>query len=237
VHWGFLATVLWGVGIAVIFTMAQSLAVIVAVIVRAANLNETEFVQQVLAAEKDGTLLSIATYCSTIVAGGAIAIAVATKHGATLRDYLNLKPVSIRTALLWIGGLVVVLVLSDLLTGALNKPIVPEFVAAIYKTADPVWTIWAATVIAAPLFEETFFRGFLFKGFEASVIGPAGAVLLTSALWAGIHLQYDLYGIASIFVLGLIIGSARVFTGSLYLPLAMHAVTNLIATAEAAAWG
>lgn len=236
-HWGFWATLLWGVGIALIFTLAQSIAVIVAVVLRTANLAEPDFAQQLAAIEKDGTVLSIATYCSTIICCGAIAVAVAAKNGATLRDYLCLNPVSIRAAVLWIGGLVVLLVLLDLLTGALNKPIVPDFVATVYKSANPVWTIWIATVIAAPLFEETFFRGFLFKGFEATIMGPACAVIVTSALWAGIHLQYDLYGIGTIFFLGLIFGAARVFTRSLYLPLAMHAVTNLIATGEAAVWG
>ncbi len=172
-HWGFWATLLWGVGIALIFTLAQSIAVIVAVVLRTANLAEPDFAQQLAAIEKDGTVLSIATYCSTIICCGAIAVAVAAKNGATLRDYLCLNPVSIRAAVLWIGGLVVLLVLLDLLTGALNKPIVPDFVATVYKSANPVWTIWIATVIAAPLFEETFFRGFLFKGFEATIMGPA----------------------------------------------------------------
>jgi hypothetical protein len=128
-HWGFWATILWGVGIALIFTLAQSIAVIVAVVLRTANLAEPDFVQQLAAIEKDGTVLSIATYCSTIICCGAIAVAVAAKRGATLRDYLCLNPVSIRAAVLWIGGLVVLLVLLDLLTGALNKPIVPDFVA------------------------------------------------------------------------------------------------------------
>jgi uncharacterized protein len=236
-HWGFWATILWGVGIALIFTLAQSIAVIVAVILRAPDLNEQELARQLAGVEKDGTVLSIATYCSTIICCGAIAIAIAAKSGARLRDYLCLNPVSVRAAVLWIGGLVVLLVLLDLLTGALNKPIVPEFVATVYKSAHPVWTIWIATVIAAPLFEETFFRGFLLKGFESTIMGPAGAVVVTSALWAGIHLQYDLYGIGTIFFLGLIFGAARVFTRSLYLPLAMHAVTNMIATGEAAMWG
>jgi len=41
------------------------------------------------------------------------------------------------------------------------------------------------------LFEELFFRGFLFRGLSSSFMGPVGAVLVTSALWALIHTQYD----------------------------------------------
>ena len=97
--------------------------------------------------------------------------------------------------------------------------------------------IWVAVIIAAPLFEETFFRGFLFKGFESSFMGPIGAVLVTAGLWAVIHLQYDAYGMASIFLFGLLLGAARVFTASLLVPLGLHAAASLVATIEVAILG
>jgi CAAX protease family protein len=89
-------------------------------------------------------------------------------------------------------------------------------------------------IIAAPLFEEAFFRGFLLKGLESSFMGPIGAVVVTAGLWALIHVQYDAFGMATIFCLGLLLGTARVFTGSLLVPLGLHAFTNLGATIEAA---
>jgi membrane protease YdiL (CAAX protease family) len=97
--------------------------------------------------------------------------------------------------------------------------------------------IWLALIVAAPLFEETFFRGFLFKGFESSFIGPSGAVLATAGLWAVIHAQYNLYEMTIIFCLGLLLGGARRATGTLSVPLALHAVVNLVATIEAALFG
>jgi uncharacterized protein len=237
-HWGFWATILWGFGIFAVFVMAQTISIVVAVLMDAGTAQGGAVVMERLKeAEKNGTLISIATYCSTIICCGAIAVAIAAKDRATFKGYLNLNSVSLRSALLWIGGMIAILVMIDMLTSALQRPVVPDFVAAVYKTSNPVWLIWGATVVAAPLFEEMFFRGFLFKGFQASVLGPAGAILLTSFLWAVIHLQYDLYGIVTIFLLGLIIGAARVATGSLYVPLAMHSITNVIATAEAAFWG
>jgi len=109
--------------------------------------------------------------------------------------------------------------------------------SAAYATATPVWTIWVAFVLAAPLFEEIFFRGFLFKGLESSFMGPIGAVFATAGLWAVIHIQYDAYEIATILCLGLLLGAARVFTGSLLVPLGLHAFANLVATTEAAVLG
>jgi membrane protease YdiL (CAAX protease family) len=49
-----------------------------------------------------------------------------------------------------------------------------------------------------------------------------------------IHIQYDVYGIVEIFVLGLVLGAARVKTGSIILTMFLHFVCNLVATAEAA---
>jgi membrane protease YdiL (CAAX protease family) len=66
-------------------------------------------------------------------------------------------------------------------------------------------------------------------------MGPLWAVAITAALWAIIHQQYDAYDIGVIFVMGLLIGAARVRTGSIYVPIAMHSVASLIATIEAAA--
>jgi hypothetical protein len=57
-------------------------------------------------------------------------------------------------------------------------------------------------------------------------------VLVTAGLWALMHIQYDAYGIATIFCLGVLLGFARARTGSLLVPLALHSVANLVATLE-----
>ena len=76
------------------------------------------------------------------------------------------------------------------------------------------------------------FRGFLLEGFRRSRLGPAGAVLLTSLIWTVLHAQYGLYELTHIFLLGIILGAARLSTGSVKVPMALHAVVNLIATIE-----
>jgi membrane protease YdiL (CAAX protease family) len=51
-------------------------------------------------------------------------------------------------------------------------------------------------------------------------------------VWSALHTQYDLYGIALIFLGGLLLGYARLRGGSAYVPIAMHVVQNLVATLE-----
>jgi membrane protease YdiL (CAAX protease family) len=89
-------------------------------------------------------------------------------------------------------------------------------------------------VVAAPVFEELFFRGFLLAGFQRTILGTAGAVVVTSLLWAVIHTQYDLYYMATIFVRGVVLGLARVHSGSLILPIGLHAFVNGLATMQTA---
>ena len=78
------------------------------------------------------------------------------------------------------------------------------------------------------------FRGFLFKGLLGSKLGEIGTVLVTAGAWAGIHFQYEAYGKVTVFIFGLLLGYARLRTRSLYTPLYLHSLMNLLATLEAA---
>lgn len=86
--------------------------------------------------------------------------------------------------------------------------------------------------VAAPVFEELFFRGFFFRGIQQSRLGNVGAVLITSFFWSIIHVQYDLPLIIWIFLLGILLGIARARSNSTYLTIALHALLNLIATIQ-----
>ena len=82
--------------------------------------------------------------------------------------------------------------------------------------------------------EELLFRGFLISGLRPTRLGASGAVLASALLWSAIHGQYDLYGMASIFALGVLLGAARVKTGSVLVAIVMHGLSNAIATLETA---
>jgi uncharacterized protein len=110
----------------------------------------------------------------------------------------------------------------------------PGFTVDAFKTSVWPGLFGVAVVIFAPLFEETFFRGFLFKGLKESAVGAVGTILLTSLLWALLHLQYNIFGMAQIFVLGLVFGAIRLKTNSLWAPLSLHVFWNLAALISAA---
>src|SRR5262249_2675623 len=80
--------------------------------------------------------------------------------------------------------------------------------------------------------EEAMFRGFLFRGWARSARGAFPAIVVISAIWAVIHVQYDWFGIAQIFCTGLLLGWVRWRSGSALLTLAMHGAMNAWATVE-----
>jgi membrane protease YdiL (CAAX protease family) len=57
---------------------------------------------------------------------------------------------------------------------------------------------------------------------------------LSALSWASIHLQYDWYGIATIFAAGLFLGCVRLKSGSILVTIWLHSLMNLIATVEIA---
>ena len=125
---------------------------------------------------------------------------------------------------------------ADALTMLLGRPVIPEFMIDAYQTAGFVPLLWVALVVMAPVFEEIFFRGFIFPGIRNSRLGVTGAIVLTSLAWAACHVQYDLYHMTVIFGMGIVLGVARWRTESVYPPMATHAALNLVATVQVAVY-
>jgi membrane protease YdiL (CAAX protease family) len=80
--------------------------------------------------------------------------------------------------------------------------------------------------IAAPVMEELVVRGFLFRGWSESSLGPVGAIILTSAVWALNHTQYDWFGRAIIFAFGLVLGHLRWTSKSTWTTVVAHSACN-----------
>lgn len=88
-----------------------------------------------------------------------------------------------------------------------------------------------ALVILAPIMEESIFRGYLFKAWRNTRLGLVGTLTLTSLIFALIHgAQYTWPLIAFLFVLSMLLGYAREKTGSIFTPIILHAINNLVST-------
>ncbi len=80
-------------------------------------------------------------------------------------------------------------------------------------------------VLFAPAQEELIFRGCLY-GLAKRYLGPAAGLVLTATLFAGIHLHLPSF--AALFVLAVCLTLAYEWTGSIFVPMTMHALFNLL---------
>jgi uncharacterized protein len=237
--WGFWPTIGLGAAIFAIYFVAQSLVAIIFsvpyILEKLAANPELDPRTLVSELSTNGLMTSIAIIISAIAGIAFILLFVKIRKGISLRNYMALHPLKIKTVLVIIVVLAAMLVLSsslDRFTGVSDNT---NFMVNMYKTSYWPPLLWIATVIFAPLFEEGFFRGFLFAGLSRSFLGPAGTIFLTAAVFASLHaLQYDAVGVATVFVLGLFFGIVRYKSGSLWSTIMLHSIWNLagmIATA------
>ena len=91
------------------------------------------------------------------------------------------------------------------------------------KTSTGVALLAVLAVVMAPLFEELFFRGFLFRGLARSWGWPLAAVL-SAAVFGAVHQQVTVF--IPLFALGFVLAWVYERTGSIWTPIALHAVFN-----------
>ncbi|TXD98648.1 CPBP family intramembrane metalloprotease [Psychrobacter frigidicola] len=186
----------------------------------------------------DGTIVSVSIIISCVILM-LVSIMIIRLKGGEVRRYLALNQFSLATGMALLGILIVFMIGSQALTYWLDaNP--SAFVDPLYQSVSSVWLLILALVIIAPIYEELVFRGLLWSAIAEQFSSPyinersaqRGAVIasiVTSIIFAIIHLQYGLYEISTIVVLALIFCYARIKSGSLLLPILLHILNNGVA--------
>ena len=229
--WGFWATMAFSLGVIVLLFVLQMIVTIGFVVIEYAanrNFGADDFMRLAT----NGLLFSLATWVSMPLCLAMVVLLIKLRRQLSVRQYLSLNRLPVRTYLIWTAIMLVLVIVSDGARWILGESVVPEVMIEAYRTAVVPPLLWGAIIIAAPVFEELFFRGFFFRGIQQSRLGNVGAVLITSFFWSIIHVQYDLPLIIWIFLLGILLGIARARSNSTYLTIALHALLNLIATIQ-----
>ncbi len=241
-----IATLLLLIAMVIGFFISQLIGVYIAGRLVLPNVDTLSAADIILAGSADGTVVSL-----SILISGAILLALSGLlikiRGGQVRRYLQIKTFKLMTALKLSGLLLLFMIASQLLTYVLDKdPMV--FITPLYESVSSIWLFVLAIVIVAPLYEEVIFRGLLWSALAeqfntvqlraattASVTlstkSAIAASLVTSLIFATIHLQYGLYEISTLVVLALIFCYARIKSGSLLLPIMLHIVNNGVALA------
>jgi len=220
--WGPWSTIGFGVLIVALWIAAQQAAV---VLLAGRGVKASDVMAR-------GWLVAWMTIVGAPTVVGASVLFARLRRGISVAAYLGLAWPSARQALRWSLICLGLLAAFDSLSLALGRPVVPEPMISMYRTAGALPVFLSGIVVAGPLAEEFLFRGFLFAGLRNSRLRPTGAIALTALAWGSLHLQYDLYGMATVAASGILLGLIRWRTGSLWLCTLVHSLMNLVASVE-----
>jgi CAAX protease family protein len=184
--------------------------------------------------DTDGTAVAIYTLISNPVEIVTLVLAIQLL-GTDVREYLGLDVPRPRDVAIAVAALAAAIAVADAVTFGLGKDMVPPFQIELHRTAREEGSLpwlWLAIIVAAPVGEELLFRGFMFRGFVHEPRDALPGILVISLIWSMLHVQYDWFGTAQVFAIGLLFGFVRWRTGSTTLAILMHVLLNLESVVE-----
>ncbi|MYE55062.1 MAG: CPBP family intramembrane metalloprotease [Chloroflexi bacterium] len=104
-----------------------------------------------------------------------------------------------------------------------------EYIEEMFEEAIYKPLLCFDIVVITPIVEEIVFRGFILAGLTLA-LGNIRGMIISSALFTVVHWDFDIMPI--IFVSGMLIAWLYMRTGSLWPPIALHALSNAAATVQ-----
>ncbi|HEY3938125.1 MAG TPA: type II CAAX endopeptidase family protein [Bryobacteraceae bacterium] len=159
----------------------------------------------------------------------ALRLVIGTRYGAPVFASLGWRRTSFSLPLAAIGGVLLAFALSGL-AYLLHTPKVKTPFDKLADTPFSFLLLAVTAVAIAPVFEELFFRGFMQPLFCRTLGIPAGVVVTAiffGSLHASEYMQVWQY-VAAVSVVGIVLGSLRVWTKSIIPGIVMHGCFNAV---------
>jgi len=232
--WKFWGTAFWGFVVFAGMFVGQ-LAVVGWFLLRQDGpINQDTFGDAVTTVVSNGLTISLSVITGLPAVVAALWIAIRIKR-ASLADYLGLRSFSWANLGIGVVALFVLVMGWDALSRATGREVEPGFMGDVLKTAradNALWLLVIAFCVAAPITEELFARGFLYRGWSESFLRVPGAIILSSLVWTGLHLQYNWYFLGEVFSIGVLLGYVRYRSNSTWLTIILHGLNNLGAVVQ-----
>jgi uncharacterized protein len=232
--WKFWGTAVWGLVVFAAMFLGQIAVVGWFMLRRDGTVDQGSFGEAVRIVASSGLTISLSVIAGLPPIAAALWVAIRIK-GGRFADYLGLRGFS--WANLGIGAVALfVLVMGwDALSRATGREVEPGFMGDVLKTArddGALPLLLLAFCVAAPVTEEFFARGFLYRGWSESFLRVPGAIILSSLVWTSLHLQYNWYFLGEVFSIGLVLGYMRYRSKSTWLTIILHGLNNFAAVAQ-----
>jgi membrane protease YdiL (CAAX protease family) len=228
--WKFWGTALWGL---VIFgaMFAGQMTVVAWFMLRQDGPLDVTAATRVLGG---GLTISLSVITGLPAVLGALWLAIRISR-TPFADYLALRWTSWKNIAIGVGALTLLVLGWELLSRGTGRESTPEFMMDVLRSAradGALWLLVIAFCVAAPISEEFFARGFLYRGWSETFLGAPGAIVLSSAVWTALHLQYDWFFFGEVFSIGLLLGYLRYRFQSTWLTVIVHGLNNLAAAVQ-----
>lgn len=232
----------WSAGAATVFgAVAVAMAVLVAGVAQPLHAALGEWIGQGRGAPGQNAGLVANTMITLIVMQAVMAGMAwwgAGRFGGDRMRVLSLEGGLSLTPFLWgLGGMIALLGPYNLLVYSLFPQHFATDLRPMWDLArSPVnWLVGIAVVIGAPVAEELLFRGFLLPALTKTSRGFWGAAIVTTLGWTALHF-YSLAGLIEVFTIGVYFAWLVRRYGTLWLPMALHALYNGLQFAVLASW-
>lgn len=228
--WKFIGTSLWGLALFGAMFAGQ-VAVVIYFLLSSGEAIDTSALTALLS---NGRIISLSVVMGLPAILAMLWLAIRLSR-TPFADYLALRWTSWKMLAAGIAGMVLLAMAWEVISRVAGRESSPGFMMDVLKTAradGALWLLVFAFCVAAPITEEFFARGFLYRGWSESFLRPAGAILLSSAVWTLMHLQYNWFFLAQVFSIGLLLGYLRYLSNSTWLTVVLHGLNNLAATIQ-----
>jgi membrane protease YdiL (CAAX protease family) len=164
-----------------------------------------------------------------------VAVAAARLAGWHAPEYLGFSRPTLRHVALGVGAKFALSLSGSVVLFAISvlSPMAQVDAAPLLERTPylaKVLLFWISSALVGPICEEVLWRGFVYRGLASSALGPAGAIMVISPIFAVLHL-YEWSGTVWVLLSAILFGWLRWRTGSLTAPIAAHVFGNGIAAA------
>lgn len=228
--WKFWGTSLWGAFAFAALFLGQVTVVVYLILIKDAPFDLSLLTRTL----SSGTAIALSVIMGLPAVCAALWLATRLAR-IPFADYLALHGASWKNFAIGAIGLILLVGMWELISRAMGRDTSPGFMMEVLKSAradGALWLLLIAFCVAAPMTEEFFVRGFLYRGWSESFLRPWGAIALSSLVWTGMHLQYDWFFFCEIFTIGLLLGWLRYRYNSTWLTVFVHGLNNLAATVQ-----
>src|ERR1700761_9509977 len=223
--WKFWGTLLWGLFIFAAMFVGQVVPMLAIVIWKAGRIDLAEAVH--IAGDGKALALTVIFGLPFVLLAMWLPIHLSRTR---FSDYVALRWTSWQNLVIGIVAMAVMVEAWDLLARATGHEVTAGFMGDVMQSATSGGVLWLAVLafaVVAPFTEELLARGFLYRGWSESFLRVPGAIVLSSLVWTGLHLQYNWYFLGEVFSIGLLLGYVRYRSNSTWLTIILHGLNNL----------